>query len=128
MPHPLAVWRDQSGAPCVVRDRCPHRSMKLSVGRILDGDIQCILHGLRFDGKGTCTLIPWEKERCAAHDRVGVQAYPAQELGGYIWAYLGDAADFSGNVYVQGSRTNANGVLYDLNKYNARFCLRGICL
>ena len=90
----LAVWRDADSQPCVVRDRCPHRSMKLSVGRVMDGNLQCILHGLRFDGKGICTLIPWEKERGAVHERVGVLAYPAQELGGYIWAYIGDAAKF----------------------------------
>jgi len=90
----LAVWRNSAGEPCVVKDRCPHRSMKLSVGRILDGDLQCILHGLRFDGKGTCTLIPWEKERSASHDRVAVGAYPARELGGYIWAYLGNTSRF----------------------------------
>jgi phenylpropionate dioxygenase-like ring-hydroxylating dioxygenase large terminal subunit len=92
--EPLAVWRNQAGEPCVVRDRCPHRAMKLSVGRILDGDLQCVLHGLRFDGKGTCTLIPWEPERRSVHDRVAVGAFPARELGGYVWAYLGDAEKF----------------------------------
>src|SRR4030088_553237 len=45
----LAAWRDAAGRPSVVRDRCPHRSMKLSVGRVLDGELQCSLHGLRFD-------------------------------------------------------------------------------
>ena len=46
-------------------------------------------------------------------------------LGHYAedYAYLGDSADFSGNVYVQGSRSNPNGVFYDLNKYNVRFCV-----
>ncbi len=39
------------------------------------------------------------------------------------YAYLGDSADFGGAVYTQGSRTNAGGVFYDLNKYNARFCV-----
>ncbi len=39
------------------------------------------------------------------------------------YAYLGDAADFGGNTYVQGARNNANGVFFDLNKYNARFCV-----
>ncbi|MEO6753193.1 MAG: sulfatase-like hydrolase/transferase, partial [Chthoniobacteraceae bacterium] len=39
------------------------------------------------------------------------------------YAYLGDAADFGGNNYVQGARNNANSVLFDLNKYNARFCV-----
>jgi phenylpropionate dioxygenase-like ring-hydroxylating dioxygenase large terminal subunit len=89
-----AAWRDAQGRPCVVKDRCPHRHMKLSVGRVMDGELQCILHGLRFDGKGTCTLIPWEPARTKAHERVGVRAWPAQELGGYIWAYLGDPEKF----------------------------------
>ena len=90
----LAAWRNAEGRPCVVTDRCPHRSMKLSVGRILDGDLQCILHGLRFDGAGRCSLIPWEAERGKVHDMVQVRAYPAQELGGYVWAYLGDPEKF----------------------------------
>src|SRR5437588_11832398 len=26
--EPLVAWRDAKGRPCVVRDRCPHRSIK----------------------------------------------------------------------------------------------------
>lgn len=87
----LAAWRDAAGRPNVVRDRCPHRSIKLSVGRVLDGQLQCALHGLRFDGQGKCVLIPWETGVSRIQDRMAVQAYPAAELGGYVWAYLGDA-------------------------------------
>jgi phenylpropionate dioxygenase-like ring-hydroxylating dioxygenase large terminal subunit len=87
----LAAWRDAAGKPCVVRDRCPHRSVKLSAGRVLAGELQCILHGLRFDGTGKCTLIPWENEQTREGQRPAVQAYSAAELGGYVWAYLGDA-------------------------------------
>ncbi len=90
----FAAWRDASGKPRVVRDRCPHRSIRLSVGRVIEGELQCILHGLRFEGTGRCTLIPWETGRSQVHDRVGVQAHPAEELGGYIWAYIGDAKAF----------------------------------
>jgi YHYH protein len=41
------------------------------------------------------------------------------QLGHYIedYDYLGDLG------YAQGSRTNAGGVLFDLNQYNARFCV-----
>src|SRR5436190_23210709 len=60
--EPLVAWRDAQGKPCVVRDRCPHRSIKLSVGRVYDGQLQCILHGLRFDGEGRCVMIPWDDE------------------------------------------------------------------
>ncbi len=90
----LVAWRDGSGRPCVARDRCPHRSIRLSAGRILDGQLQCVLHGLRFDGSGRCTLIPWETEHSPQQDQLGLHTYRAQELGGYVWAYIGDDVAF----------------------------------
>jgi nitrite reductase/ring-hydroxylating ferredoxin subunit len=90
----LAAWRDAAGRPCVVKDRCPHRSIRLSVGRVLDGDLQCVFHGLRFDGKGNCILVPWEKEGDDLQAKINVRAFPARELGGYIWAYIGDLDAF----------------------------------
>jgi phenylpropionate dioxygenase-like ring-hydroxylating dioxygenase large terminal subunit len=91
--EPLVAWRDAHGKPCVVRDRCPHRSIKLSVGRVFDGNLQCILHGLRFNGEGRCIMVPWEDQENGKQKGPAVAAYPAQELGGYVWAYLGDAED-----------------------------------
>jgi phenylpropionate dioxygenase-like ring-hydroxylating dioxygenase large terminal subunit len=90
----LVVWRDERGLPAVLSDRCPHRSAKLSLGRVLEGKLQCALHGLRFDSGGQCVLIPWEADDRSSLNEVHARSYPAQELGGYIWAYLGDAAKF----------------------------------
>ena len=90
----LVAWRDNTGRPCVVRDRCPHRAAKLSQGRVLGGDLQCRWHGLRFDGAGRCTLIPWEPDDSKLLGDAGVVGYPAGEAGGQIWAYLGDARQF----------------------------------
>ncbi len=91
----LVAWRSRDGSPNVVADRCPHRAAKLSCGRVLDGDLQCAWHGVRFDGKGRCTLIPWEAEDTPLLEKVNVEAaYPARELAGWIWAYIGDVAAF----------------------------------
>jgi nitrite reductase/ring-hydroxylating ferredoxin subunit len=90
----VVVWRDERGLPAVLSDRCPHRSAKLSLGRVLEGKLQCALHGLRFDSGGQCVLIPWEADDSPSLNEVHARSYPAQELGGYIWAYLGDAAKF----------------------------------
>lgn len=90
----LAAWRDAAGRPCIVKDRCPHRSIRLSVGRVLEGQLQCVFHGLRFDGTGSCVLIPWEDEGSDPQKEISVQAFPAQELGGYVWAYIGDPQAF----------------------------------
>lgn len=90
----LVAWRGRDGAPCVAHDRCPHRSIKLSVGRVFDGQLQCILHGLRFNGAGQCIMVPWEEDDLRKAHWPSVAAYPAGELGGYIWAYLGDTKKF----------------------------------
>lgn len=91
----LVVWRDADGRPGVLFDRCPHRAARLSAGRVLEGQLQCAFHGLRFDKTGQCTLVPWEPDDSPSRRDVCVRSYPAKELGGYLWAYLGDAARFS---------------------------------
>jgi phenylpropionate dioxygenase-like ring-hydroxylating dioxygenase large terminal subunit len=90
----LAAWRGRDGAPNVVHDLCPHRASPLSIGRVLDGDIQCPWHGLRFNGEGRCTLIPWEPEDSPLLAKRGIKAYPARDLGGWLWAYIGDPKAF----------------------------------
>ena len=90
----LALWRDGNGAVCAVQGRCPHRNAELAIGRVLDGRLQCLFHGLRFDGDGRCALIPWEPEDSRLREEISVPAYPADERGGYIWVYVGDAAAF----------------------------------
>jgi nitrite reductase/ring-hydroxylating ferredoxin subunit len=56
----LAVYRDLTGSVRAVEDRCPHRRLPLSMGRLTeDGSIQCPYHGWSFDGAtGRCTAIP----------------------------------------------------------------------
>ncbi|WP_338616315.1 Rieske 2Fe-2S domain-containing protein [Pigmentiphaga sp. CHJ604] len=91
----LVLFRDKQGAPGVLFDRCPHRYVRLSSGRVLDGQLQCAYHGLRFDGGGACTLIPWESAADAGQlSKARVRSYPCAELGGYVWAYIGDTGRF----------------------------------
>lgn len=91
----LVAWRNSEGHPLVVVDKCPHRAAKLSAGRILAGDIQCAWHGLRFDGSGKCTLIPWDSESPTLQNEIRAKSYPTEELGGWIWSYLGDPSRFA---------------------------------
>jgi hypothetical protein len=39
-------------------------------------------------------LIPWEADDSPSRHEVHARYYPAQELGGYVWAYVGDPAKF----------------------------------
>jgi len=90
----IAIWRGNDGRPNVVAGHCPHRNAKLSVGRVLDGNLQCLFHGLRFGGDGKCVLVPWEPEDSKLLGELSVRSYRAEELGGYVWAYLGDSEKF----------------------------------
>ncbi len=90
----LVVFRDAHGNPGVLVDRCPHRCVKLSAGRILDGELQCAMHGLRFSRAGHCSLIPWEPEDSRLLKKMTARAYKTAEVGGFVWAYLGDEARF----------------------------------
>jgi Rieske [2Fe-2S] domain len=46
----LVVWRDSSQCWRVWEDKCPHRKVALSEGRIEGGDLMCSYHGWTFNG------------------------------------------------------------------------------
>ncbi|UUX97114.1 aromatic ring-hydroxylating dioxygenase subunit alpha [Aquabacterium sp. J223] len=90
----VVLYRDTAGAVVALDDRCPHRSMPLSAGR-LDGDtVVCGYHGMRFNAQGDCIDVP-SQPQCPKH--VGVRAYPVVERGPVVWIWMGDpaAADLS---------------------------------
>lgn len=55
--HDLVLWRSPGG-PAVFDDQCPHRGAALSLGRVVDGQLQCAYHGWCFGPEGDCTRIP----------------------------------------------------------------------
>ena len=55
---PLVLFRDETGRASALLDRCPHRNVPLSAGRMTDGLLECGYHGWRFDGTGACRLVP----------------------------------------------------------------------
>src|SRR5262245_50823912 len=57
----VVLFRRAGGAISVLENRCPHRKAPLSLGRVVDGELECAYHGLRFDGAGVCTLIPSQR-------------------------------------------------------------------
>ena len=40
------------GELVAMRDRCPHRLVPLSAGRIVGDQVECAYHGYRFDATG----------------------------------------------------------------------------
>ncbi|MXO97934.1 Rieske 2Fe-2S domain-containing protein [Altererythrobacter xixiisoli] len=54
---PIALFRTEAGIGALV-DRCPHRNYPLSLGRVVDGGLECPYHGWRFAASGACVAVP----------------------------------------------------------------------
>jgi phenylpropionate dioxygenase-like ring-hydroxylating dioxygenase large terminal subunit len=87
---PVVVFRDSAGKPVALEDRCIHRSVPLSLGRVRGNVIECGYHGMQFDCRGRCVRIPGQSSVPAA---AAVRNYPAVEQDGFIWLWMGDARD-----------------------------------
>lgn len=87
MGEDLVLFRDTKGRPGLLRERCSHRLTSLAYGRVEDGGIRCPFHGWLFDVEGRCLEQPAEPEPFT--DKIQHGAYPCQELGGLVFAYLG---------------------------------------
>jgi phenylpropionate dioxygenase-like ring-hydroxylating dioxygenase large terminal subunit len=57
--EPIVLWKGAGGKPHALRDRCCHRTAKLSKGFVdSDGNIACGYHGWTYDCTGQCVKIP----------------------------------------------------------------------
>jgi phenylpropionate dioxygenase-like ring-hydroxylating dioxygenase large terminal subunit len=104
--RPLVLARLDTGI-VAMEDRCPHRQVPLSAGRVTPAGIECPYHGWVFGADGRCTSVPgMAPDECLPN--VGARAIAVRELDGMLWVRLapdGDAAppDMVAN-YLPGSR------------------------
>ncbi|HTE85959.1 MAG TPA: Rieske 2Fe-2S domain-containing protein [Dehalococcoidia bacterium] len=85
----LTLYRDRSGTLGLIGQRCPHRAVDLRFGIPEQEGLRCPYHGWLYNETGQCTEMPLEPPDSTFKDRIEMQSYPVQELGGLIWAYLG---------------------------------------
>ena len=90
MSEDLVLFRDDKDRLGLIGQFCPHRGTDLSYGRVEDGGLRCLYHGWLFNKDGNCIDQPAEPEGKKFCQKVRHPAYPVQEKGGAIWAYLGD--------------------------------------
>ena len=83
---PIVLYRAEDGTPAALLDRCPHRNVPLSMGRVRGPHLECGYHGWQFDAQGACRSIPG---LCGIAEGKGrrVPAFPVREQQGFIWVY-----------------------------------------
>lgn len=86
----MVLFRTAAGEVAALEDRCSHRNMPLSLGKVSSGCVTCPYHGWTFDGAGRCIQIP-SLGSCERLPNHGVRAYPVREQNGYVWVYPGES-------------------------------------
>jgi hypothetical protein len=92
----LVAFRDTSGKPGLVAEACPHRLASLFFGRNEEGGLRCVYHGIKFNRHGECMDVPCiapgtttETQINAIRRQMRTRAYPCEERGGVVFAYMG---------------------------------------
>jgi len=85
----LVLFRDGGGTTGVLGALCAHRRANLCLGDVEKNGLRCRYHGWLYDTTGRVLQIPGEPPDSRLMDSIDHLAYPTQELGGLVFAYLG---------------------------------------
>jgi len=89
----IALYRDDAGNVSALEDRCAHRQLPLSCGRVEGTRLVCQYHGWKYDGGGRCVEISHELGKGRDKlPKIGIRSYPVKERYGLIWIFPGDPA------------------------------------
>ena len=84
----IVLFLDEHGQPAALKDRCCHRTAKLSKGRCVNGRLECGYHGWTYNGGGKVVRIPqYGAERAIPADYC-TPAYRCVAKYGYAWVAL----------------------------------------
>lgn len=87
--EPIVFFRRESGEPVAFEDRCAHRHLPLSMGKLVGDNLQCHYHGLRYGPDGQCVRIPGQEQ---IPPNARVRTYPVVERYKWTWIWMGDPA------------------------------------
>lgn len=83
----IVFYRKQDGTAVALFDRCPHRFVPLSMGKLIQDTVMCQYHGLKFDCTGKCIDNPHGNGKIP--EAAKVRAYPVVERQGMTWIWMG---------------------------------------
>lgn len=88
--EPIVLFRNSNNEVSALLNRCPHRNVYLSKGKIKNGNIQCPYHGWEFNNKGECVKVPSLCNDQKIPVNSSVKKFPVVEQDDYIWVWIGD--------------------------------------
>ncbi|WP_233836850.1 Rieske 2Fe-2S domain-containing protein [Paraburkholderia sp. ZP32-5] len=89
----LALWRTDAGIVNAWENRCPHRSVRFTLGVNTGTALQCQYHGWRYrHGDGQCIYMPAATNGVAPPNACA-RPFAITEASGYVWASIDAAPD-----------------------------------
>ena len=84
--EPVVLYRREDGTAVALEDRCCHRHLPLSMGRLEGDRLRCGYHGLLFAPDGRCVEIPGQE---SVPPQARVRSYAVVERFKWLWLWLG---------------------------------------
>jgi phenylpropionate dioxygenase-like ring-hydroxylating dioxygenase large terminal subunit len=85
----MVLYRTTTGEAVALENACWHRLLPLSLGRLVDDEVECGYHGLVYDAQGRCTHMPSQE---TINPSACVPSYPVVERHRFVWVWPGDPA------------------------------------
>ncbi|MGE0742626.1 MAG: Rieske 2Fe-2S domain-containing protein [Hyphomonadaceae bacterium] len=83
----IVMFRVGDGEVAALEDRCPHRHLPLSMGKVEASALRCAYHGMLFDRSGACLEVPSQP---TIPTNACVRSYPAVDRHGWVWVWMGE--------------------------------------
>lgn len=87
----IVFFRNLDGDIVALDAMCPHRGADLSIGCIVNGNIQCPFHGWQFNSNGKCVVVPSQATTQKIPPKAEVKSFHVIEKQGLIWIWAGDS-------------------------------------
>lgn len=84
--HHIVIVRPLDGIPYALDGFCPHRKILLSKGKVHNGHITCMAHGITFNSKGQ-SVSPYPTSAVSC---LKLKTWACKEKDGLIFVFMGD--------------------------------------
>jgi phenylpropionate dioxygenase-like ring-hydroxylating dioxygenase large terminal subunit len=87
----VAIYRTHANEVFAFLDRCPHRNVRISSGKVCNGHLVCQFHGWEFNQEGRCVNVPGMTERETVQ-APGLKKFETLESDGLVWIRLNSSS------------------------------------
>lgn len=84
---PVVLYRTVGGEAVALEDRCAHRPVRLSDGRLEGDAIRSTYTGFAYDPSGRCVDVPTQEQ---VPYGAAVRAFPARDDGSFVWVWAAE--------------------------------------